>query len=343
MRFCLIIVVLLSISAAARAAPDYREINRALAEEVIIPAYNQLESATSRQKNHWISACEEPAADALDHLQAAYQTTADAWAAVFHWTAGPITRELRRERFYHWPERGNAIDRALAALRAAANPDRLLPPLFAQASVAVQGLPALERLLYGDSDVTQDPGACEIGRTIAINLASIAAEVSGEWRGAVVDNLRRGTALLPYFGPPLAALNRLFTSILTGFIILKDQKLMPGLRFKIDNANPKMLEGWRSQRPLRNLKINIDTLAESLAVLSRHLGADHRERIRHGMARSQQLAAQLAPLISGVTDPAERRKIFQLIDSLTSNQNEIANIFNQRLGLTIGFNSLDGD
>lgn len=342
-RLLFIVFLLLGFALPLRAETDFRAINAALANDVIVPAYNRLERATALQKNRWIEACEEPSRDVVDELRSVFHKTADVWAEVFHWTVGPVSQNLRRDRFYHWPVRRNAISRELQSLLANPAPDKLFPPVFARTSVAIQGLPALERILFSDIDPVGNPWACEIGRSIAINLATMAASIADEWRGDVVYHLSNGMPLPIHFGEPRAALNRFFTSLLTAFIIIKDQKILPALRLKRINANPKQLELWRSQRPRHTLILNLEVLAKIIKVFSTALENQHANRLAEGIARIQSLAQNLGPLTSGVTLESERRKIFAFVTEITQLQNDVASTLGDELGLTVGFNSLDGD
>lgn len=343
MKQVLLFLLAISLSQKVYAQPTHQDTLLDLTEQIILPDYQELAHAAQHQKNIWIEACDTPDALSIGALQEAYHQTADAWGAVFHWASGPMIQELRRDRFNHWPERRNAVGRSLDRLLASKNPDALSLHQFSKTTVAVQGLPALERLLFTRHDVLQDDFACSVGRTISINLAAISSQVAREWNNKIWPNFQKGTGDSLHYGDPTAALNRLFSNFLTTFIILKDQKLLPALRSKIENANPKLLEGWRSERPLRNLKLNLAVVEAILNVFAKALPPDDAANLTLKIKTCLELANRLAPLYEGVKQQPERTKIKQLIDALTLLQNETAQSLSRNLGLTVGFNSLDGD
>src|SRR5205823_7679797 len=84
----------------------------------------------------------------FDEARDAYRRTADAWTEIEFVRYGPISDDFRVDRLNYWPERKNATARGLAALLTKEGSADLAPARFAENSVAVQGLPALERLLF---------------------------------------------------------------------------------------------------------------------------------------------------------------------------------------------------
>src|SRR5207247_4902359 len=83
-------------------------------------------------------------------LQRAYLATADTWSQIEFLHYGPIGEEFRAERLSYWPERKNATAKGLAVLLEKDGVADLTPEMFVKNSVAAQGLPALERLLFDE-------------------------------------------------------------------------------------------------------------------------------------------------------------------------------------------------
>ena len=95
---------------------------------------------------------------------------------------------LRAERLYFWPDPRNATARQLGELLAGRDPAALTAEGFVRASAAVQGLPAVERLLFDEGAAAAfrrggDVGRrrCEVLEAITRNVAGITGEVAREW------------------------------------------------------------------------------------------------------------------------------------------------------------------
>ena len=310
----------------------------ALTQTIVMPAYEGLAGATEDQSRAWQQGCADTAA-----LKEAFHTVSDRWAAAFHWNIGPITGLLRRERFYHWPERRNEISRGMSELLSEQDISRLEAGRFAKSSVAVQGLPALERLLFGQTDVSTNAFACRLGQAISANLDEIAQGTAREWRDDVWPVVEAGGEHPLYFDTPQDLANRLFTDYLTAFTILKDQKLLAIAGPDAAKAKPMKAEARRSGRSNRTLERNLKALARE---------GDHWAGLS-SMADQAALTALfdealatldgLPPLPQAVKDHKSREQIALLTRQLSAIQSYLRDTIAPALGLTIGFNSLDGD
>src|SRR3546814_12706865 len=90
--------------------------------------------------------------------------------------------------------------------------EALQPRTFANGSVAVQGFPALERLLFdSDDDTWAMPFGCDVVRAIGTNLKSIAAGLLHDWRDGdkafATVVLSAGEGNTPYFDAKEASLD----------------------------------------------------------------------------------------------------------------------------------------
>jgi hypothetical protein len=126
------------------------------ADRLIIPAYRQLETASVLLRDRTESFCKAPDETALEGLKSAFGRTMEAWQSVQHIRFGPVEYLMRGPRFQLWPDKRGSVSKHLSRLLASADRSALEPERFAQGSVAVQGLGALEVLLF-DSDVEAVP------------------------------------------------------------------------------------------------------------------------------------------------------------------------------------------
>ncbi len=344
MRFlALFVSCFLLISSPARADLDYQAIDIRLSQQVFEPAFSRLSQSASAQARLWDAACRQGSEPPIDDLRQAFHQVSDNWADVFHWNIGPITHFLRRDRFYHWPERRNSIGKSLSRLMASKDPSKLQVERFKKASVAVQGLPALERILFEKSDVLQDPWACQIGQAIALNLAAISNEVLSAWRQDVAAPLQAGTANPDFFEEPIDFLNRVFNELTTGYAIIVDQKILPVMGSELTKAKPNLIENRRSQRFFRNLNHNVQALFSTQRLLNSYLSTETAAKLDTAFQASERALKDMNTFENLIRTPEGRTKIQDFVASLKVAQDLTTKAYADELGLTVGFNSLDGD
>jgi predicted lipoprotein len=217
-------------------------------------------------------------------------------------------------------------------------------------SVAAQGLTALERLLYdGDSSVRllKAPGRpgewrTEIGLGIARNLASIAKDVLAEWtapdgvRAAIAAN--KGWKMI--FADTAEAASLLLTEQVTAFRLMHDIKLLAVMGASADVARPRVAEAWRSGRSQRDLKLNLESAQAMTRVWAETVPVAHRTKFESLYAAAlKAVDAVPADLGEAAADPRRRPLVESARAGIKAVQVELA----ADLGVTLGFNSLDGD
>jgi predicted lipoprotein len=335
---------------AAQAA----KIALAVTDQFVIPTYRALVEATGAQEKAWAAFATKREAGDFAPLRAAYDAACNAWANAQLIKTGPITLFLRYDRFAYWPEARNATARALDQLLASGNPKDLTPDSLAHDSVAGQGLTALERLLYdGDNAAAllKAPGKdgawrTQVGLGIARNLAAISRDVLKDWtapdgvRAAIAAN--KGWKNL--FADGAEAARLLLTDLVAGFKLMHDVKLMPVLGANLAAAKPKSAEAWRSGRTQRDLMLNLVSAQAMANVFDASAPAAHRSKLE-GLfaAATKALAAVPADLGEAAADPKRRPVVDKARVAIKAVQTEIAGTLPADVGVTLGFNSLDGD
>jgi predicted lipoprotein len=320
---------------------------RRLADGFIVPRYEALARAADAQRDAWRTFCAAPTEAALADLRAAYLAAADAWSSIEIVRYGPVSEDFRLERISYWPERKNATGRGLAQLLADAQAPSPTPEGIRRASAAVQGLPALERLLYaGPPPQVDDFSAsregerrCAVGRAIAANVANLAAEIIEGWT-------RGPTGLAARLSEPetaKVAVRRLATDLLTSFQVMRDVKVLPVLGPDAAETKPRLAEGWRSGRPTRALALNLEA-AETMAriMLDDRSGeqANSTLVIRQAKRIAEGLPSDFAMLAG---DVRQRHRVILLFDALGFARDSLLGELPAALGISLGFNGLDGD
>lgn len=356
---------------SARAADKpFASFNGAFGMKIAVPFLAQFETATATLVAAASTFKKKPDEAGFAELQQGFAAVSDAWAAVQLLRFGPLSQEQRLDRIAYWPERSNTTEKQMMAFLAAANKSKLSPASFATTSVAIQGLSALERMLY-DSEKSADnkpasdkamaaltaatPAAAYraamIG-AIAVNLQQIAKDGRKAWQD-FAQKLAKGDQA-GYAASPQEATNQIYAGLVTEIQLVGGQKIGIPLGKSADTAKPHQAEQWRSGRSLHDVALNVAALRQALlgdpagsviALVASDAAPALRNKITAALdACDQAIPTVTMPLDVAVTDDKEGRpqtqamlvKINQLRDVLTNDLPKAA-------GITLGFNDLDGD
>lgn len=224
------------------------------------------------------------------------------------------------------------------------------------ASVAIQGFPMVERLTFGPdaealTDGTDD-GAyrCRLLNAVTANMAAITKGLADGWSDQ--DDPWPQAFRDPVAAELVADEADLASTVLTGMTAqlqsLRDQRLLPVLGDSIDNADPSKAEAALSERSLRGIAASLESEAEGFRLLFAPALANADPELADLMNRAftQTLATARGierPLGAAVTDPQRRPEVEKLSTQIRALQQLLATRVVSTLGLSLGFNSLDGD
>lgn len=329
-------LVMLAVAGPARAADE--TLSR-LVDRFIIPHYQALSLTADAQEKAWAEFCAKPDEIGFEALQRSYLATADSWSQIEFLRYGPIGDEFRAERLSYWPERKNATAKALTQLLEKDGITDLAPEFFVKNSVAVQGLPALERLLFDDKaqiemlNGLRKARRCAVGQAIAWNIVVIAHDVRLGWSNDVVEEIAN---------PDRAkeATSRIATDFLASFAYLRDSKLRPGLGKDVAQARPALAEGWRSKRSRRALTLNLETILDVAKLIMAGKEGDTPQTIATALSFAEGLPQDFGPAMS---DIKQRQQFYLVLDALAAARDKARDEIPAVLGVTVGFNSQDGD
>lgn len=277
---------------------------------------------------------------APDRLTAPFNAAWDAWLAVGHLHLGPAEEDGRALAIAFWPDPKALGAKAQRALLTA-GPGVLEPAAFADQSVAARGLSGLERLIFGGLDLPEGSDTCPLIRASAADLARMAQEVQAGWQG----DAGFATALLTAGQPgntrylsEAEAKQALFTQLASGLEFVADQRLGRPMG-TFDKPRPERAEGRLSGRSVRNVLLSLQAL-RGLAV-----ALDPEATVTlAAFDRAIALADRLAdPDLSGVADPQGWLKVEILQQAVRAARDATLAEIAPSLGVTVGFNSQDGD
>jgi predicted lipoprotein len=339
----------LGVFAAPAHAADFGAFNQAYARNVVTPAFKKVAVETAKLAQAADDFAGAPSQDGFAALRVAFDSVSGAWMQAEMFRTGPLEQEQRAERFLYWPERRNIVDKQLSALLASLDPQQLAPAQFAHATVAVQGLPALERLLYGDSARQilsagpEQKARIAVIQAITHNLEILARELAVAWEKAAD---KPGA----FSQDSTEAATQAYGDVLTEIQIVADRKVASVLGKEIDKARPSNAEQYRSGRSLQNLRLNLDALKTAV------LGPDgfatrlppDKAALKGEIAKAfdQAISAAAAvpdPLDAAVTDPEKRKSVEALLAAANALRDLMTQQVPPALGLTVGFNVMDGD
>ena len=345
----------------------YQRVNEALVRHHVLPRYRSFAGATTHLREAAGALCEAPAEDALDRARSAYHVAMDAWMAMQHLHFGPLEQELRTHRVYFWPQARGKVGDAVADLLGSGDDDIFSPGRFSGTSVAVQGLPAAEHLLFargGALSVDDEAGSasCRLLGAVSRNLEEIAHAALEEWTVAALGSgsasyadlmLEPGPGNVDFPASQDAAL-LFFSALHTGLSLVAEVKVTPVLGDGLAGARPALAESRASGRSTRNVAINLEALqAMYVGEDGRGLGeivAASKEDpaldplMRKAFRLTLETARSFdAPLETAATDPNLRKRVERLSLQVRALRQLVRTRVAEALDLAVGFNALDGD
>lgn len=329
-------LALLVAATPAHAAEDV--LNR-LVERFIIPHYQALALTADAQEKAWSDFCAKPDPEGFKLLKRAYLSTADSWSQIEFLRYGPVSEEFRAERLSYWPERKNATAKGLALLLEKDGVADLTPELFFKNSVAAQGLPALERLLFdvnAEADMLSGERRarrCAVGQAIAWNIVMIAHDVRLGWTSELEEQLADQAVAKE-------ATQRIATDFLASFAYMRDAKLRAMLGKDAASARPQLAEGWRSARSKRALTLNLEALLDVSKIIMAEKEGDTTSTIATAVSFADNLPEDFG---KAAVDAKERQQFFLVLDAIAAARDKAHDEIPALLGVTVGFNSRDGD
>ncbi|HXF54485.1 MAG TPA: imelysin family protein [Hyphomicrobiaceae bacterium] len=183
----LLAIILQGAPAAADDAAlfDHAALARRAYEHHIGPGYAALATAAGDLSQSLDRYCADSTPAQRKAVEAAFDGFVTAWGYIEHIVFGPVTTDNRKERILFWPDRRGLGARQVARAVGARDASVLDAQTLAGKSVALQGLGALELVLFGPGAEDADPDArayrCRYGAAIAANLAAVTHAIRDGW------------------------------------------------------------------------------------------------------------------------------------------------------------------
>lgn len=312
-----------------------------LAEQVVLPGYRQLAQRNHILQQSWQAFC--GGQQSLSQLQQDLRLSLQAWGYLQAINWGPVEHQHRYTALYFWPDKKDIASRQLRSLLNNEDPAALQPDYFAEASVAVSGLSALERLAFADPALTPNSYACQLGLAISHNTLNISQALLTEWPAY----------LARWQQDPALGIRLLVKSLHESVQVMYQLKLAQPLGSSAERARLSRAEAWRSQASLNMLTANLQLLEalwgnqqQGIASLLYGPGGDVELALLVSSQLQlirQQVDSLTLPFATLLQDRQGRAQLLMLSANLESLQNQLAEYVSAALGIILGFNSRDGD
>jgi predicted lipoprotein len=351
---------------------------QAILSDAIIPWHETFEKelqALSEQSDRF---CIQPSTEQFARLKRQWRQAMYSWSNIGPVNFGPIDDTNVAWRFQFWPDPLNYVHRKFKSRLDGTNV-AISAQELSEASVAIQGLSALEYLLFGDAqdDVSLYLGSlnrCKILTSTSRNLAAEGKKISTAWATSYKDNW---TALDKIIKDKVIKnqlvqeqslskrhLEIIFNGMLTNLVMIKNRKVGGPLGIKeggdsqdkaSKNASRRIksnyLESWRSETSLENIRTNLRAM-EQLYIMPNgfawyltHQGVNSDLDLLIRQAFSK-LNSQLEVIDSSAFDQLEKSE-YSALDQLHKDVSELFRIlrydYMKALNLHYRFNSHDGD
>ena len=353
-----ILVVMASLSAPSHALTpkQHSEIARLALEKHIRPGYALLASVTSELEETMQFFCAKPSTIGRADVDRQFEKTLMAWSKIEHIRFGPVSMEDRINRFIFWPDHKSiGLRQVKKALRTQKN-DVLDQAKLRQKSVALQGLTALEYLLFGtDGEKIGESSSearfrCAYAMAISKNLALISTGIVEDWRDGkeFVEIYLHPRQDSDIYQTPKEVTLALFLSFTTELKIIQLLKLGRPVGKTEKKARPRRAAFWRSKLEYKVVDANMAGVLAlfdrvfSEAVSESDPGVEESVLLDFEQNHRDLLAIKL-PIGEAVYDGSERAKLKNLLITIEQIKNDAGTAIIKSADLSMGFNALDGD
>jgi len=334
----------------------------AIVSDIVIGGYVSAEAAAGKNTANIRLLCETPSTARLANARTSFSNLVIAWSRIEMIRFGPARSENRFERLYFWPDRRRRGRKQVMALIAKSRTDPLAMEDLRQKSVAVQGLTALERVLYAkDSNRFAEPEntLCPLAFAIAQSIETTLGEIVKGWSGndGYGATMTKPGPQNPIYRNQNEVLQEILRAASEQIQIVSNLKIGSVISDTPAKAKPKRAPFWVSGLTLATLDANLDAVERlfSETGFEAALPDDQTWLVQSLVFEINQARKVIRELMedgrrwidaSGtalVKDARVHQRLAYSRIPLTGSVSVLTEGMPEALGLTLGFNSLDGD
>ncbi len=330
-------------------------------EMVILPGYIRLAEASTAEVAFVRALCADPAEDALSTARGGFVDLVEAWSGVEMFRFGPARVDNRHERLFFWPDpRGRGLAQ-VQQIVTTQDPSAISAGTLRGKSVAVQGILALEYVLFGTgSEVLAVPGdgagafRCAYAAAIAETIAGTADDILADWRreDGYADLMRKAGPDDPVYRSHGEVVQELIKAAREQTQLVRDQKLAMPAGATPAKAQPKRAPLWRSDLTLDAIAANLDAVValtgpEGIGAALPANNAWAADQVAFQIGHVDEVLDNLSAADMRwevlAADEATHADLLYTLTPLADVVSLLETDYPAALGLITGFNSLDGD
>lgn len=354
----LLAATLVILSAGSAAAMNRDAVPGVLEQAVdgfIRPGYQNFAAAAGALSGAMDAFCAAPGNATYAAATAAFDETVSAWSTIEIVRAGPVLEDHRFERILYYPDRKSIGLKQVQAAIAEEDETATDPDYLPQKSVAMQGLLALEFVLFGTGYETMldapETYRCRYGEAIATGMNTIAGELTAAWEaeGGVADAWKHPGPDNPLFRTEDEALTALLGILVHGAETVRDQRIEYFYRGEEGPNFATRAIYWRSQNTWPSVLANLEALQTLLNDADMDMLLD--EDVRSIVASINFLFSSLEGAVEGMgpdielalDDPDQRARLDYIVLNLKDVIIRLNDNYGGAIGLGAGFSFADGD
>lgn len=356
MRVLLALLVgLMATPALAQLHPTGRTVITQAVEDAIKPGFAAFADATRDMRMTMGGLCDDPSAPALEDARTRFKDVVIAWSRIENYRFGPMMKDNRSDRILFWPDRKGIALKQVQAILATKDASAADVATLKGKSVAVQGLGALEFVLFGSGAETlaapEGDFRCDYGNAISGAVSDVAAEMSREWYDApgIATRMIRPTEGDLDYRSNDEVLTELVGVMAHGVEAIRDQRILPFLGRDGEAPKPKSAAFWRSGMTVPAILAGFEGLRTLLVAsdIWRYAPTEQFSIGERAMSEFDSVAihgSEVTGTVEGAM--ADSVQVDHLRDIVISSE-VLGKLLGEELpaalGLSVGFSSLDGD
>ena len=322
----------------------------------IRPGYAEVNAAATNLETSVAALCESPSGENLNATRSAFRGAVESWSRIEWLRLGPVMSENRLERILFFPDRKGTGRKQVEAAIASRQDGVTHVATLAGQSVAMQGLGALEFILFGSgSDALAAPAAshrCSFALAAASNLVDLSSEIIAGWRdgAGLVEVFLKPAPGNPLFRTDQEALNLLLGQMIHGLEAIRDTRVNAFLDREYPGRDrPKSALFWRSGMTVPSIRADLEGLEalfnqSGIEIVSKDSAPRLADTIRFEFRQAVRTARDLEkPVGDLLGDPETREKLLYLDYAIRIIIGRLDEEFAQAGGLAVGFSFGDGD
>lgn len=351
----LALIMLLALSVMPVRAATVQDVLAHSVEDYIRPGYATFADQSTQLARSMDALCSDANTPALLRAHSEFTTVVQAWGEIELVRFGPVMQDNRLERILFWPDRKSTGLKQVQRLLLSKDASTAELTSLRGKSVAVQGLGALEFILFGTGAEALTAGAesyrCHFGQTVARAIAFTAQELVALWAdGQTFPNeFLNPDPSSDSYRSDIEALSEIVGVMAHGLETVRDKRFKPILGSTVKLAKPKRALFWRSELYLDATRANFSGLlslleASQIGSLKPETttGIIDSARFEFSNALMAHDRIEVSTLDIAITERA-RGLIGYLIILTGSLQQIIGEQLATELGFAVGFSANDGD